>query len=109
MTATEEQLQEGDRLYHQLCASCHGYQARGYRNADLRLMSTAVHDAFQKIVREGLLLDLGMGRLRRRTEQAGGRIGAAVHHFPSQHRSHRRGAAVTQSSTLPRAASLPIL
>lgn len=60
MTASEEQLREGDRLYHQLCASCHGYQARGYRNADLRLMSSAVHEAFQKIVREGLLLDLGM-------------------------------------------------
>ena len=60
MTASAEELQQGDKLYHQFCASCHGYQARGYRNADLRVMSSAIHEAFQRIVREGLLLDLGM-------------------------------------------------
>ena len=60
LASSAEGLQRGDRLYHQFCASCHGYQARGYRNADLRLMSAAIHEAFQGIVREGLLLDLGM-------------------------------------------------
>lgn len=60
MTASSEELQEGDTLYHRFCSSCHGYRARGYRNADLRIMSRAVHEAFQAIVREGLLLDLGM-------------------------------------------------
>ena len=60
MTASTEELQQGDKLYHQFCASCHGYQARGYRNADLRIMSGAIHEAFQRVVREGLLLDLGM-------------------------------------------------
>ncbi len=60
VTASPEELARGDRLYHEFCASCHGYQARGYRNADLRAMSGAVHGAFQKIVRDGLLLDLGM-------------------------------------------------
>ncbi len=60
MTASAEELRQGDKLYHQFCASCHGYQARGYRNADLRVMSGAIHEAFQRIVREGLLLDLGM-------------------------------------------------
>ena len=60
MTASTEELDQGETLYHQFCASCHGYGARGYRNADLRLMSPAIHDAFQKVVREGLLLDLGM-------------------------------------------------
>ena len=60
MTASAEELQHGDKLYHQFCASCHGYQARGYRNADLRAMSGAIHDSFQRIVREGLLMDLGM-------------------------------------------------
>ncbi len=60
MTASAEELAEGDKLYHQFCASCHGYRARGYRNADLRIMSPATHEAFQQVVREGLLLDLGM-------------------------------------------------
>ena len=60
MTASAEELAQGDKLYHQFCASCHGYRARGYRNADLRIMSDVVHDAFPKIVRWGLLLDLGM-------------------------------------------------
>ncbi|MDE0264655.1 MAG: PQQ-dependent dehydrogenase, methanol/ethanol family [Bryobacterales bacterium] len=60
MIASAEELAQGEELYHQFCASCHGYAARGYRNADLRLMSRAIHDAFQKVVREGLLLDLGM-------------------------------------------------
>ena len=60
MTASTDELAQGEELYHQFCASCHGYAARGYRNADLRLMNPAIHDAFQKVVREGLLLDLGM-------------------------------------------------
>ena len=60
MTASAEELAQGDKLYHQFCASCHGYRARGYRNADLRLMRGAMHEAFQRVVREGFLLDLGM-------------------------------------------------
>lgn len=60
MTASVEELAEGDRLYHRFCASCHGAGARGYRNADLRIMSRAMHRSFQAVVREGLLLDLGM-------------------------------------------------
>lgn len=60
VTASAEELAEGERLYHQYCSSCHGYRARGYRNADLRLMSPAMHEAFQGVVRDGLLLDLGM-------------------------------------------------
>ena len=59
-TASAEELRRGGVLYHQYCASCHGRDARGSRNADLRLMSEAMHDAFQKVVLEGLLLDLGM-------------------------------------------------
>ena len=60
LTASTEELAQGDRLYHQFCSSCHGYQARGYRNADLRVMSAAMHEAFQRVVRGGLLLELGM-------------------------------------------------
>ena len=60
LTASAEELAHGDRLYHRFCASCHGSQAKGYRNADLRMMSPAMHEAFQGVVREGLLLDLGM-------------------------------------------------
>ena len=60
MTASVEELARGERLYHQYCSSCHGYQARGYRNADLRLMSGAVHQAYRKIVLDGLLVERGM-------------------------------------------------
>ena len=60
MSASVEELDQGGKLYHQFCASCHGYSARGYRNADLRIMSRAIHDSFQDVVRGGLLVDLGM-------------------------------------------------
>ena len=60
LTASAEEIRRGDRMYHRFCSSCHGYRARGYRNADLRIMSGAVHEAFEEIVRGGLLLDLGM-------------------------------------------------
>ena len=60
LTASAEGLARGDELYHQFCRSCHGSAARGYRNADLRMMAPAIHDAFQGIVREGLLRELGM-------------------------------------------------
>ena len=33
---------------------------RGFRNADLRLMPGETHDAFQDIVRDGLMRALGM-------------------------------------------------
>ena len=60
LTASADELAEGERLYHQYCSSCHGSRARGYRNADLRLMSRAMHAAFQSVVRDGLLAELGM-------------------------------------------------
>ena len=60
VTASVEELGQRGGLYHQFCASCHGYSARGYRNADLRIMSRAMHDAFQDVVRGGFLIDLGM-------------------------------------------------
>ena len=60
VSASVEELDQGGKLYHQFCASCHGYSARGYRNADLRIMSRAIHDSFQDVVRGGLLADLGM-------------------------------------------------
>jgi mono/diheme cytochrome c family protein len=60
LTASAEELARGDELYHQFCFGCHGYEVRGARNADLRMMAPAIHDAFQGIVREGLLRELGM-------------------------------------------------
>ena len=60
LTASAEEVAEGERLYHRFCSSCHGPAARGYRNADLRIMSSAMHDAFQAVVRDGLLLERGM-------------------------------------------------
>ena len=41
LTASPEELARGDKLYNQFCRSCHGYEARGYLNADLRMMSAA--------------------------------------------------------------------
>ena len=70
MTASAEELAQGDKLYHQFCASCHGNRARGYRTADLRIMSDLVHDAFPMIVREGLLLDLGMDSFAEDSDEA---------------------------------------
>ena len=60
MTASEEQCRRATGCITSFARRVTATQARGYRNADLRLMSSAVHEAFQKIVREGLLLDLGM-------------------------------------------------
>ena len=60
LTASAEELVRGDELYHQFCFGCHGYEVRGARNADLRMMAPAIHDAFQGIVRDGLLRELGM-------------------------------------------------
>ena len=60
LTASPEEIVRGGELYHRFCSSCHGHQARGYRNADLRAMAPAIHDAFQDIVRGGLLKELGM-------------------------------------------------
>ena len=60
LTASAEELERGDDLYHQFCSSCHGGQARGFQNADLRLMPAETHDAFQDIVRDGLMRALGM-------------------------------------------------
>ncbi len=60
LTASEEELKLGDQLYHDICANCHGGLGRNYMSADLRRMSPARHEAFQAIVRGGMLQALGM-------------------------------------------------
>ena len=62
LTASAEQVAEGDRLYHLYCSACHGGAARGGLIADLRRMDGATHDAFLAIVLGGLRQDLGMAR-----------------------------------------------
>ncbi len=62
LTASAEEVAEGDRLYHLYCSACHGGQARSGLIADLRRMDGATHDAFLAIVLGGLRQDRGMAR-----------------------------------------------
>ena len=60
-TGYSEQELLGQDLYHQLCAVCHGLLAVSSGvTADLRLMSSRVHESFDVVVREGSLVDEGM-------------------------------------------------
>ncbi|WP_037474114.1 PQQ-dependent dehydrogenase, methanol/ethanol family [Sphingobium sp. ba1] len=54
-------LARGQGLFFENCAICHSNQLRA-NVPDLRRMQPGVHDAFQQIVREGLLLPNGMPR-----------------------------------------------
>ena len=63
VTASDEQLAQGERLYHQVCASCHGVLGRDGASpsiVDLRRMSAETHQAFQAIVLGGARRELGM-------------------------------------------------
>ena len=61
LTALAEDLDRGDVLYHDICTFCHGGGVEsGGALPDLRMMSTATHEAFQAIVRGGTLADNGM-------------------------------------------------
>ena len=62
LTASAEDLDRGDVLYHNICTFCHGrgVDSNGGALPDLRLMSAETHAAFQAIVRGGLLADNGM-------------------------------------------------
>jgi len=58
---SDEKLAEGEVLYHDFCAPCHGLVARsGGVIADLRMMGAGSHENFDKIVLEGLLAGNGM-------------------------------------------------
>ncbi len=62
LTASAEDLDRGDVLYHNICTFCHGrgVDSNGGALPDLRLMSAETHAAFQAIVRGGTLADNGM-------------------------------------------------
>ena len=60
LTATEDQVGRGGRLFFQHCVWCHGMGAVGTVAADLRLMTAETHELYQAIVRGGLYLDKGM-------------------------------------------------
>jgi len=56
---TPEQIALGSALFTETCSICHSNQPRAPL-PDLRRMSKGTHDAFEKIVRGGLLKDNGM-------------------------------------------------
>ena len=61
VTASAEDLDRGDVLYHDYCWICHGPGAKSAgAMPDLRLMTAATHDAFQAIVLGGTKQDAGM-------------------------------------------------
>ncbi len=81
LTASAEQLLHGDRLYHQVCVSCHGSLGRvmvAPRIVDLRRMSSETHQAFQAIVLGGVRRELGM---RSFADQMGFADVEAIHQF----------------------------
>ncbi|MEQ8859677.1 MAG: PQQ-dependent dehydrogenase, methanol/ethanol family [Pseudomonadales bacterium] len=56
-----EDIARGERTYNTYCAFCHGLVARsGGSIPDLRKMSPGSHEAFNRIVLEGLLSSTGM-------------------------------------------------
>ena len=61
ITASAEEVQRGNELFHVNCAPCHGLNAASVGvMPDLRLMSTASHDSFNAIVLDGVRAGLGM-------------------------------------------------
>lgn len=58
---TPATIASGQHMFFENCAICHSNQLRSTA-PDLRRMQPGVHDSFQKIVREGLLLPNGMPR-----------------------------------------------
>jgi quinohemoprotein ethanol dehydrogenase len=61
ITASQEDIAGGEILYNEVCAVCHGLASRsGGSIPDLRRMSDGTHQAFNKIVLEGLLSANGM-------------------------------------------------
>jgi cytochrome c553 len=59
--ASTEDVERGERLYHEHCVFCHGVEVRaGGVIPDLRLMSKEKHQLFKQIVLEGILAPNGM-------------------------------------------------
>ena len=61
LQASAEDVQRGEKLYHETCAVCHGLLVRaGGVVPDLRLMQPGRHDLFKEIVLDGILAPNGM-------------------------------------------------
>ncbi len=61
LTASVDQIADGERHYGNYCASCHGLVARsGGVIPDLRVMGEEKHQIFNQVVLEGLLAQRGM-------------------------------------------------
>ncbi|MEO2174096.1 MAG: PQQ-dependent dehydrogenase, methanol/ethanol family [bacterium] len=59
--ASAEDIDRGERLYHETCAVCHGLAAKSSGIIpDLRLMSAEKHQIFKEIVMDGVLAANGM-------------------------------------------------
>jgi len=60
-TATSEQIDKGNQLYHKYCVYCHGPGGISHPNlADLRYMSAETHQMFDAIVLGGAQRERGM-------------------------------------------------
>lgn len=61
LTASDDVVNQGNRLYHTHCHACHGAGAVSASTvADLRYMTAATHQAFTGIVLGGIYRDRGM-------------------------------------------------
>ncbi|MCH2173434.1 PQQ-dependent dehydrogenase, methanol/ethanol family [Myxococcota bacterium] len=61
ITASAEEIQHGDVLYHGYCAPCHGINAASVGvMPDLRLMRPSTHQTFHQIVLDGVRSGMGM-------------------------------------------------
>jgi len=80
--ASAEDIDRGERLYHETCAVCHGLSAKSSGIIpDLRLMSAARHQIFKEIVMDGILAANGMASFADLVDEGDvGRIEAYVVH-----------------------------
>ena len=61
LTASVEELERGDQLYHVICSGCHGIGVKSSGTLpDLRMMAEGTHLGFENIVLGGLLKANGM-------------------------------------------------
>jgi quinohemoprotein ethanol dehydrogenase len=60
VTASEEQIQRGGQIYAENCALCHGPQARGAADRDLRYLDAETRGMFADIVLGGARAEQGM-------------------------------------------------